>query len=193
MAQLEKYKAAKLHLAFEVATKFGGEWAKTYDKFRKAVGGYNHKTNTLKPMTWDESQLVSVYLDSITGAVEAGLLDDEKWPQQLFKSSSDLRGFLAELSSYDDSYRINDRWWFALSRLANVYDEEGFIRTEDIADELEARVTEIEHLQRVAATPAAKQKPVRKTPVVKAAASKKPGAKKAAAKKAATTKKPKLT
>lgn len=191
MANIQGYGLRALLLSFEVPTKAGARTREAYRQFRKAVGGFNPKSKTLTPMTWDaDNHTVSVYLDSITGAVESGILDDEKWPQQLFKSPADLDSFLAVLSDYDDEYRINDRWWFALSQLAQVYEEAGFIRTADIAGELVVRITEIKDQQEAATKSRPKAKTLDKKTGVKAVPSKKTVTKKLAAKKNVATKAP---
>lgn len=85
------------------------------------------------PMAWTH-----IALDHITAAVESGELDSETWPEQLFATEGDFHDFLSSLSGYDECFRIVDRWWFALAQLAeHDGDEEGFIHTQDIADEIE--------------------------------------------------------
>ena len=73
----------------------------------------------------------------MTGAVEAGLVDDEKWPGQLFASKSDLENFLAELDTYDQQWRITDRWYRALGLLGSFDDEgEGYVSGSAMYDEI---------------------------------------------------------
>lgn len=82
-------------------------------------------------------------MDAIAAAVEAGYVDEQNWPTQLFASPKALNAFLEELSGYDECYRIRDRWYFAFLRLADVYDEEGFITGQEIADVLGDRAQEL--------------------------------------------------
>ena len=52
----------------------------------------------------------------------------------VFKAPGGFEWFLDELAGYDQCYRINDRWWQALARLAEHENfEEGFTHTEDMA------------------------------------------------------------
>ena len=77
-------------------------------------GGFDPRTRKLVPMSARQLPMYQM-LDNITAAIEAGMLDGEKWPIQLFKSDEDLKEFLDELADYDSSYRIADRWWHALA------------------------------------------------------------------------------
>ena len=68
-----------------------------------------------------------------TLAAEAGLLDTDKWVKQLFADLEDFEYFLNELSQYNDSYTIFDRWWHAFSQLAYGKDSAGFSTSKEIA------------------------------------------------------------
>jgi hypothetical protein len=59
-----------------------------------------------------------------------------RWPEQPFVDRPTFDKFIEFLSGYDDCFRITDRWWTALAELAGHVDEEGFIRTEVMADKL---------------------------------------------------------
>ena len=81
-------------------------------------------------------QSVCVLLDGITHACEQGRLDDEKWVEQCFASREVFDIFIGRLSEYDECFRIADRWYATLMRLAGAEDEEGFVASADIADRL---------------------------------------------------------
>jgi len=81
-------------------------------------------------------------LDTITLAVEAGIVPSESWVSFLFGTVEAFESFMEELEEYDEQFRIADRWWFALYKLANVIDEEGFISSQEIADKLRERAEE---------------------------------------------------
>lgn len=85
----------------------------------------------------DEANLCEV-LDAITLTMQAGKVSKHGWPQQFFANRKAFDGFLEELESYDDCYRITDEWWMALAKLAGNEggEEEGFITTSDIAQEI---------------------------------------------------------
>ncbi len=81
-------------------------------------------------------------LDDITLAAEGGKLTDENWVCEIFAATKDFEAFLDDLSTYDELFRIHDRWWYALAALANTGDEEYFARCEDIAHRLRERAVE---------------------------------------------------
>jgi hypothetical protein len=87
----------------------------------------------------DATELPGLYvaLDMVTLAAEGGKLTYENWVRECFGTVESFDAFLEELESYDDCYRIHDRWWLALAHLAGSENyEEGFITTEDIAHSL---------------------------------------------------------
>lgn len=100
------------------------------------------------PEIWDAQQLrlnpiedmdnFSLYevLDSIVLAVEAGVVDNFLWPQQIFANRIALENFIEQLSDYDECYRITDQWWCALAALCEVVDEEAFVSSAEIACQL---------------------------------------------------------
>lgn len=83
-------------------------------------------------------------LDSITAAMESGLVDSETWPTQLFADEASFDNFLRELSSYEECYKLVDPWWQALRYLAaGTADwEEGVATAEQLAVELRRVVDE---------------------------------------------------
>lgn len=99
-------------------------------------GGFDVKTGTFtKFSTWDRVEIHEV-LDVIAAAAEAGALDSEKWVSQVFATTDIFDLFLEEYSEYDGCFRTYDRWYWALFRLAGLYDEEGFVSSSEIADKL---------------------------------------------------------
>jgi hypothetical protein len=90
------------------------------------------------------SEEMDVYeaLDHITAAVEAGVVDRNRWAAQLFADNDELEGFLDALEAYDDCFRITDRWWTALAALAHRFDEEGFVSCAEIVNGLRESIVE---------------------------------------------------
>ncbi len=86
------------------------------------------------PVNFDECDGTYAVLDLITLAAEAGQLSAENWVRECFGTIESFEAFLENFGSYDDCYRVSDRWWDALANLAgSQYSEEGFIRTDDMA------------------------------------------------------------
>lgn len=145
MSLIQKYNPSIETLCFE-SPKYMGDHG--YREFVEKYGGFapwEYGERRLTPLKFAEDEYLHLYLDSLTGAVEGGLVDSAKWPSQLFASPTDLAQFLDTLSTYDDCYRINDRWWLMLSKLSGgPGDEEGFITCQDIAAELEDVATELD-------------------------------------------------
>ena len=107
----------------------------TINNFKCEVGGFNKRTKTFTP--FESMPLMYEALDAITAAVEAGIIDTDKWVSQVFATTDVFEEFLDELSCYDECYRVMERWYWALALIAqheNV--EEGFTHTCDIADAL---------------------------------------------------------
>lgn len=114
-------------------------------------GGFNPFTHKFTSMRFaSEGMQVYEALDEITAAVEAGIVDGNSWASQLFASEEELEGFLEELSSYDDCYRITDRWWQAIAELVGAQDEEGLISSHDIANALRDSIAEGEERKAIA-------------------------------------------
>lgn len=88
-------------------------------------GGFNPYTGEFTPLRFASASLqVGNTLDHITAAVEAGIVDGNNWSNQLFANEKDLEGFLKALSTYDEMYRISDRWFRAISELLFTYEED---------------------------------------------------------------------
>lgn len=107
-----------------------------YGLFVEGVGGYDPYSRTVTPMEFDRDVDCHFYLDSMTGAVEAGLIDSEQWVAQLWQTPADLDAFLAMFSDYDEFFRVTDRWWHMLSLLTGNVDEEGMVTCHQLAEEM---------------------------------------------------------
>jgi hypothetical protein len=95
-----------------------------------------HAKSLALPLAASDSEYLSDKLDAITNACEQGQLDSLTWVNQCFTDVDAFKLFIDQLAEYDQAFRINDRWYTALMRIADVYDEEGFISSQDIADQL---------------------------------------------------------
>ncbi|QDZ26559.1 hypothetical protein [Noviherbaspirillum sp. UKPF54] len=108
--------------------------AQTLDNIKCEAGGFNKRTKKFTPFTEIPMGMYEV-LDAITAAVEAGIVDTDTWVSQLFAGVDVFEDFLAGLACYDECYRVMDRWWQALARLAGTeHIEEGFTHTSEMAD-----------------------------------------------------------
>ena len=96
--------------------------------------GWDAATKTLTPVEYKGA--VYGILDNLTLAVEAGVIDNYLWPKQVFKTRKNFDAFFEEFSEYDQCYRISDRWWMALSKIADVVDEEAFVSSSEISEKL---------------------------------------------------------
>jgi len=101
---------------------------------------WDAKTKQLTPIMDMDNVDVHQVLDCIVSALEAGVLDSFRWPQQIFAKRAVFDSFLEYLCDYDECYRISDQWWRALAALCEVIDEEGFVSTREIANELRKHV-----------------------------------------------------
>lgn len=85
----------------------------------------------------EEHHEVYEVLDSLTLALEAGVVSEKAWLKDIFGTPAAFEGFLEYFENYDESFRINDRWNSALALLGDtIHNEEGFITCQDIADRL---------------------------------------------------------
>ncbi|MBE0548550.1 MAG: hypothetical protein IH627_13065 [Rubrivivax sp.] len=113
------------------------KWAKRC----RERGGFDPFTKVFTPLLYATADLdVSEALDNITAAVEAGIVDKNRWASQLFADDDELEGFFEGLAGYDECYRVTDRWWQALAAMTGQTDEESFITGSEIADGLRASV-----------------------------------------------------
>jgi len=94
--------------------------------------GYFPDTEELKPIT--DYNFVHEVLDVMTAAAEAGVLRSDTWVRQLFADDEVFTRFMEELAEYDECFRVNDRWYSALFRIADAVNEEGFVLCEEIVE-----------------------------------------------------------
>lgn len=107
----------------------------TIESYQHQSYQFNAESLTL-PLGPSDSEHLADKLDAITNACEHGQLDALTWVKQCFTDVDAFKVFIDQLAEYDQAFRINDRWYVALMRIADVYDEEGFISSQDIADQL---------------------------------------------------------
>ncbi|OOG58029.1 hypothetical protein [Polaromonas sp. C04] len=117
----------------------------------RAVQAYPHlidaKALTITPMKKQPGALnLHEILDTITLAVEAGIVEQKGWVKQFFANEAAFEDFISDVGDYDECFRITDRWWQALAALAEVIDEEGFVSSQEIADTLVEYATETSQL-----------------------------------------------
>ena len=137
--RIEPYTFRSRAIDHDDAERSADEWKAICAK----QGGFNPLTRELLPLKVVSSGMeLHETLDHITAAVEAGMVDKNAWSTQLFASEDDFDRFMEELESYDDCYRITDRWWTALAALADLCDEEAFISCAEIANGLHESILE---------------------------------------------------
>ncbi len=112
-------------------------------------GGFNPLTKKMTPFSCEpysvnNMPMLSDMMDSIAAAVEAGVIDSEQWPAQIFASNSIMESFFQALANYDDCYRIVDYWWQALAALRGHLEEEEAVRGVDLANSLIDYISELE-------------------------------------------------
>lgn len=106
------------------------------------VGGFDVQTRSFSPMCFDHS--VFYYssklpvnqcdvFDAVTAALEAGCIDDEMWPTELFADMPTFKVFVEMLASYEECFKLRDPWWQAFKTLLNGVEEEGYATAEDLA------------------------------------------------------------
>lgn len=103
---------------------------------------FNPETQVLTPVSKvklgkGQTHEVSEVLNSLTLALEAGVVSKEKWVKEVFGTTKAFEKFLEEFEYFGEWNRIWDRWWTALSVLGDtVYDEQGFTTSTEIAERL---------------------------------------------------------
>lgn len=108
----------------------------------KSVGGYNPETNTFQPLKLHDEIylgdiLRSFIITTIAAAVEAGILDHEKWPSQVFADEDSFHLFIGTLAVFEDSLKLQESWWQALRALCCDGDEEeGYCSGQELAERL---------------------------------------------------------
>lgn len=107
--------------------------AKFWSEVCSTQGGFNPATRELTPLRFASAEMrMDEALDHLTAAAEAGIVDKNRWSEQLFANAEELEAFFDELECYDDCYRITDRWWTALAQLSGRVDEEAFVSCQEI-------------------------------------------------------------
>lgn len=94
-------------------------------KQQAKYGGFNPLTGELQPLRiadvdyfGEESLYACDVFDSIAAALEAGVLDEEMWPSQLFAGEADFEAFLREMETYEECYKFIEPWYQACCWLA---------------------------------------------------------------------------
>ena len=121
----------------------------------KIAGGYNPATNTFTPLKLDDKDISfggndrpmvygSSLFETIAAATEAGIVDDEMWPTQLFANAESFRDFVISLRDFEECFKLRDPWWSALCAIAGMrIDEEGFCTAADLAERLVEALDEL--------------------------------------------------
>lgn len=112
------------------------------------VGGFDLESKAFTPLKLDKVNVscggphkktisgCDVFV-TVSAAIEAGIVDDEMWPTQLFANEKSFDVFVETLSSYEECYKLIDPWWSAIRALVDSYgEEEGYSTASDLADRL---------------------------------------------------------
>lgn len=114
----------------------------------KIAGGYNPATNTFTPLKLDDKHISfggndrpmvygSSLFETIAAALEAGIVDEQMWPTQLFANAASFRDFIVSLRDFEECFKLRDPWWSALRVLAGGWhEEEGYSTAADLAERL---------------------------------------------------------
>jgi hypothetical protein len=88
-------------------------------------GGFNPATGELQPLRiadidhfWEETLYACDVFDTVAGALEAGVLDEEMWPSQLFAGEADFEAFLEQMAEYEMCHKFIEPWYQACCWLA---------------------------------------------------------------------------
>lgn len=116
-----------------------------YDKHQE-FGGFNPQSRTFTPLKLEgvaigragfgkpEIPGYGLY-ETVSAAVEAGVLDDEMWPSQLFADRASFDVFVESLTHYEECYKLLDPWWNAFCALLGRPDgDEGYNTSADLAE-----------------------------------------------------------
>lgn len=120
----------------------------------KVVGGYNPSTKQFSPLKLDDERIIPAdnadlligwpILETLAAALEAGIVDEEMWPTQLFANRDSYQSFVEILREYEMGFKLVDPWWSALRVLAGGQDEdEGFSTAADLADRFDEVLDEL--------------------------------------------------
>lgn len=118
----------------------------TYEAVRIA-GGFDPDTSRFTPLKLDDKAIAFpdgknspevpgwAIFETLAAAMEAGIVDSEMWPTQLFADVESYRDFVHALRDYEVCYKLVDPWWSALRALVGGGDEEeGFSTAADLAE-----------------------------------------------------------
>ena len=102
---------------------------------------FDASTQTFTPLTKVKRNANDIdtfheVLDSITLAVEAGVVPSQKWMKFLFGTTKKFESFLDEMHLYGECNRPTDRWWTAFEAICDVGEEAGFTTFEEISARL---------------------------------------------------------
>jgi hypothetical protein len=120
MATINAYRPQPAPLMFETAE--GQRMASGCIEF----GGWHHRDNTLTPiqltalLTMPGNPGLSWAMDSLAAAAEAGILDGDRYVEQLFASKEDVRAFRLILRDAGTDKWLTDQHFTALKKLGNA-------------------------------------------------------------------------
>src|SRR5262249_10303528 len=103
-------------------------------------GGFYPETGEFKP--FEKFTYMHEMLDAVAAAMEGGALYKNKWVSQVFGSTEVFDEFLNALASYEECFRLADRWYKALFRIVDVIDEEGYVTGAELAEGLQEQARE---------------------------------------------------
>lgn len=129
-------------------------WIPSYEGYKYTPRGieahpeiFDAKSQRFTPLSKHDDYEMSAVLDSIALAAEAGILKERKWVKQIFGTTAAFSEFLFRLEEFVDSERVHDRWYSALSLLADtMFFEFGFQTGIDIAQGLWARAETVKQV-----------------------------------------------
>ena len=89
------------------------------------LGGYNLTAGTVTPFTGIRKSGVDTwdYVDNITAAVEAGLVDDETFFEDFFASMEEIQALVERLNDMEHWW-VNERHYHAMSALLDNSEED---------------------------------------------------------------------
>lgn len=118
---------AKINYIYEppIAVLANPRKVKDLAEIQAVYGGFNPATGELKPLEIAKVEYFSeetLYecdvFDTVAGALEAGVLDDEMWPSQLFAGEADFEAFLEQMAEYEMCHKFIEPWYQACCWLA---------------------------------------------------------------------------
>jgi hypothetical protein len=139
--RIETYKPYMQGLPHDNEKLTGSDWEK---QLAEDGGGYNPSTKTFTPFDFpDGLDSGADVFDALTAACEAGVLDVETWATTCFANKQSLGAFLETLASYNEEFRVMDRWALAFMRLGDSeYYEGSYTTSEQMAESLHKHLVE---------------------------------------------------